>query len=64
MDMKVYRAMAYGFDNTGFIIAATSYDEAVSIARNAGMGSVDCDDVWELNDLQTTQTESGVIEQF
>ena len=62
--MKVYRAMAYGFDSTGFIIAANTWEEAFEIACDAGMGGVDHDDVWELRELSTSQTVSGVIEQF
>ena len=62
MELKVYRATATGFDRTGFIIAAKDYDDALEIARDADMGYVD--DVWEIPELSTTQTEGGIIEQF
>jgi len=62
--MKVFRAMAYGFDSTAFIIAAKNYDDAIEIARNADMGTVDVDDVWELHSLQTNVMTAQIIEQF
>jgi hypothetical protein len=62
--MNVYRATAYGFDSTYFIIAAKDFNEAHQIANDEDMGTVDYDDVSECTSLQTTETESGVIEQF
>lgn len=62
--MKVYRATAYGIDNTMFIIAAKNANEAHQIAINEDMGSVDFDDVHESDSLYTSETLSGILEQF
>ena len=63
-NMKVYRADVTGFDQTYLIIAAHNYDEALKIAIDEDMGSVDSEYVYELTDLQTTLKVSGVIVQF
>ena len=62
--MKVYRAEAIGLDTTYFIIAAESVEEAHKIAVDQDYGNVSLDDLWELTQLQTTETVSGVIEQL
>lgn len=62
--MKVFRATTFGFDRTAFIIAANSATEALEIVRNQDMGTVDSDDVWECDQLETSATESEVLEQF
>ena len=63
--MNLYRASSFGLDRTSFIIAANSADEALKIAREQDMGSIDPDDVWECNGLLSTfATEPSVLEQF
>ena len=62
--MKVFRATAYGFNPTNFVIAAKSVENATEIARNQDMGSVDAEDVWEIDHLQTNVEYECVLEQF
>ena len=62
--MNVYRAAAVGFDITYFIIAAESIDEAHQIAIDCDMGSVDIDEVYQVDELSTNLTESEIIFQF
>ena len=60
--MKVYKVITYGIDMRGFIVAATSIEEAIKIVENVDMGYIDY--ISELRTLSTSETVSCIIEEF
>lgn len=62
--LNVYKATAHGLDNNGFIIVAKSIEEVIEIGNQENMGSIDPESVSQIQELQTTQTESGVVTSF